>query len=316
LGVMIYRMFTGAFPFSIAAANGAFDVNAAQQSAVRCFLPPAPAQLAQTPQLNSLLASMLQKDFKGRPTMKKILENPWFGQTDAKLTDSGARKMTVVDQKKDLHVALLADMASRENLSQLEDVSKLFSSLDTDHGGTVSAAEMRNGLAGKMPEDQIEALLKAMTGADGEITYTQFMGHMIATRQQSVTQMLFKLFNEIDDDKNGWLDINEINQMLQRPQVAEMMGGKTGQQLMDEIDDNRSGRISWPEFQRYLDKRFSDPLVGLDVEYLSSTYNQWVPCKVTMAETNGSVMLSCKPNFWFEKASLAGRVRRKDGRPL
>jgi Ca2+-binding EF-hand superfamily protein len=219
--------------------------------------------------------------------------------------------LTLVDDKKDLHVALLADYASRENLSQLEDVSKLFASLDVDNDGTVTAEETRKGLAGKMPPDQIDTLIKAMMSENGEIAYTQFMGHMIAQKQQSVTKMLYKLFQDIDEDSSGYLDLNEIQEMLERPQVAEVMAGKTAPQLMAEIDMNNTGRISWPEFQMYLDRRLNGELAvngwrpGQDAEYLSSTHNIWVACKVTGVNPQSqTIMLSCKPGAWINPAAV------------
>jgi len=263
-----------------------------------------------------LVSRMLHKEFRSRPTMAAILQDPWFRlqSTDDEATKTAARKLSGVGEKKhDLHVALLADLASKENLSQLEDVSKLFAELDVDHDGTVTADEARQGLRGKMSNDQIEGFIKAMMGADGQIAYTKFMGHMIAQKQQSVTRMLFQLFQDIDTDKSGYLDINEIQQMLLRPHVAEVMAGKTAQQLMEEIDGNRSGRISWPEFQKYLDKRFSGDTSwkqGDDAEYLSSTHNTWVACKVTAVHPPGGlIMLSCKPGAWLNKEMQSQRVR-------
>lgn len=316
LGVMIYRMFTQRVPFGETAGA---DLARWRDETIRCTLPPPPVQLQQYPQLNTLLIRMLHREFRSRPTMEAILQDPWFqGQN---VDDGGAkhaaRKLTLVDDKKDLHVALLADYASRENLSQLEDVSKLFASLDVDQDGTVTADEARSGLAGKMPPEQIEALIKAMMGENGEIAYTKFMGHMIAQKQQSVTKMLYALFKDLDKDGSGYLDLAEIQQMLERPQVSEVMAGKTAQQLMAEIDTNNTGRISWPEFQKYLDKRFNGEIAvngwrpGHDAEYLSGTHNTWVACKITGVHPQSqSIMLSCKPGAWIDPASQSSKVRR------
>merc|ERR1712193_475744 len=105
----MYRMLTQRIPFGEGAGA---DLNRWREDTIRGQLPPPPPQLQQHPQLNALLTNMLHKDFRSRPTMTAILEDLWFRSLlvqDDGSTHVAARKLTLVDDKKDLHVALLAD---------------------------------------------------------------------------------------------------------------------------------------------------------------------------------------------------------------
>lgn len=323
LGVMMYRMFTrGRFPFAPINGDGT-DINAWREAAVTCVMPPMPAELAQQPQLRDLLTRMLQRSFKGRPTIAAVVKDEFFKSNavdDHAVLRRGTHKLTEIingragHRKSDLFVGLLADHASKENLAQLEDVAQLFNSLDSDHSGILSKDEFRKGLSGKLAASDIEKLIEGMVDDDGTISYTKFMGHMIAHKKQSTTQMLFQLFQEIDSDRNGTLDFNEIEQMLKRPQVAAAMGGKTARELMDEMDDNKRGRVNWEEFQKYLDTRFHGMqpwTAGEAVEYYSGTHQTWVPTKVTAFNPpSGRVMLECKPGAWLDKSIQDKQIRR------
>jgi len=147
---------------------------------------------------------------------------------------------------------------------------------------------------------------------------------MGAYKQASNTKMLEKLFAEVNTDHSGYLDLHEIQQMLQRPRVAEVMAGKCGKELMDEMNKNKDGKISWAEFQKYFDGTFSSEhgpanrsfLVGEAVEYMSSTHNRWVPCQVTAHDpVSGSIQISCKPGRWLEKDIAFSQLRRPSEGP-
>lgn len=224
---------------------------------------------------------------------------------------SAIQQLVAVNKKHDLHTALLADMASKENLSELEEISQLFTTLDQDNDGVVESHEARKALVGKLPADQIETMIEALMSSEGNVRYTEFMGQMLAQKQKSTKHSLWKLFQDVDQDGSGYLDIRELEELLKRPAVAKMMAGRNAVDLMREMDDNNSGRVSWQEFKDVLDSPRRDSYcVGQGVEYYSTSHNKWIPCKVERVDAkSGSVMLDVNKNYWLYPRDLAKRVR-------
>merc|ERR1719356_1527978 len=314
---MMYVMLTRTRPFG---AN-AQSVDDFKNDTLRCALPPTPLPLRLQPELNALLVRKMHKEFRSRPTIKCVLEDIFF-QTclaESPVDTQEARKLSSLGKKSDLHVALLSDFADKQNLAQLEEYTKIFSTLDADHSGTLTADEARQGLAGKLDAIEVDAFIEAMMDADGFVSYTQFMGHMIAYKQASNTQMLEQLFAEVDTDQSGYLDIHEIHEMLQRPRVAEVMAGTCCEELMDEMNKGKDGRISWAEFHMYLNGAFNKEhgtanpcfFVGENVEYMSATHNRWVACQVEAYDpVTCSIQINCKPGMWLGKDIVLSQVRR------
>merc|ERR1712107_322929 len=94
-----------------------------------------------------------------------------------------------------------------------------------------------------------------LLGPSGELAYTAFMGQMIAQKQSSTADMLWKLFKEIDANGDGVLDRGELAALLKRPFVAQAMKNRSAQDLLEELDRDGSGRVSREEFRRALAPR-------------------------------------------------------------
>lgn len=316
MGVTFYTMITfGRRPFS----EGATSIEQIKAITANCRLPsPKPPQLQQMPLLNALLERMLARDFHQRPVIAKVLEDPWFSQatgTQVSMDSQALQNMAGLRRKSDLHKALLADLASKENLAQMEELSGVFAAMDSDNDGTIDADEARRGLAGRMPAAEIENLIECLIGPSGKVAYTQFMGEMIAARKGDSKQMLWQIFQELDADNSGYLDIREVGEMMKKDIVAEALGGRSPQQVMQQMDSKGRGQVSFADFRAALDSNEENCKYrkGDAVEYYSPSYNQWVPCQVDDARPDGSIIVGCKPGFWITPQNQDGRVRAAGG---
>lgn len=318
MGVTFYSMCTtGQSPFY-------YNCQSAEQVTqlvMQGRMPPTHPTLQRIPALNQMLTRMLCRDFHQRPTIARVLEDPWLKNASGaavSLDGAALAKMSKQNEMSTLQKGLLADMASRENLAQMEDISATFVAMDKDNNGLVDANEARAALRGKMPQADIEALIGALIGdGGGSVAYTAFMGQMVAARKGNSSQMLWKIFQELDTDNGGTLCQSELQAMLNREEVAAMMGGKSGDQVLAEFGWDRKSVVTWEEFKEGFEKtsggvkaQFEE---GQDVEYYSPSYGKWVPCQVTKVRGDAAITISVKPGFFITVADQRNKVRAPGG---
>lgn len=316
MGVMFFRLycFEQVTPFS---GN---TVEAIMQAV--CVQEPPWQYLNSSPALCALVRRMLTRDFHNRPNIKQVCNDQWFVQCQAsgggQIDKSALKALSGHKRKSDLHQALMADMAGRENLAQLQGINELFMQLDKDNDGVVTADEARDGLRRIMDPASIDNLINGLIGANGEIPYTEFMGQMIAQTKAEETELLWKVFQDADDDDSNYLDRNELKNLLQRPEVAKCLGGdQTADELMAQMDTNNSGRVSFEEFRRVIEGDEKDKSIfkkGDSAEYYSTTHSCWVPCKIEEVHKSGAVIISVKPGCWIKKAQFPGKLRAASGK--
>jgi len=290
---------------------------------VRCMMPPPQGYFQRSPALYRMVSRMLNRDFHARPNIGAVLDDPWMKSAsgDSMDVDTGAlRRMSKMAEMSQLQKGLLADMASKENLAQLEEISATFVSMDENNDGLVDANEARQALRGKLPAAEIEALIGSLIGdGNGKVSYTVFMGSMIAARKGNSSQMLWKIFQELDDDNNGYLCQNELRAMMDRDQVKELMGNKSAQQALAEFGWDRKERVTWEDFRMGFEKSSTPGGVaspfqeGQDVEYYSPSYGKWVPCKVVNTRGDGAITINIKAGFWIKLADQQKKVRAPGG---
>merc|ERR1719291_990943 len=109
-----------------------------------------------------------------------------------------------------------------------------------------------------------------------------------------------------------------------------MLGDRPASSLMEEMDLDRDGRVTFQEFCRVLqgekpEHRAGRPsmkpgkyVMGQVVQYWSSSYNTWVTCSVTAVDpATGAVQIDQKPGYWLQGEELSRRLRAQQqrGRP-
>uniref|UniRef100_A0A7S1AMS1 Calmodulin n=1 Tax=Noctiluca scintillans TaxID=2966 RepID=A0A7S1AMS1_NOCSC len=201
--------------------------------------------------LQDLVNAMLQKSHLRRVSVQQIMVDPWFTECN----DSTALGLEALEEvrdrrrKTDLFRAMLADIASRENLAQLKTLNKLFSDLDSDNDGLISAQEARTWLNGRWSHDEIERLIDVLIGSNETVSYEAFMGQLIAVKEPEENRLLAQTFAEVDTGKTGFLQIADVRALLQRPALAKMLGDRSPENLMSELDTDGDGQISFSEFK-------------------------------------------------------------------
>lgn len=321
IGVMLFTMRTGTSPF----VEGARSIEQ-----VKAFTSSKQLEMTMgSAFLKALTLSMLAKNFQLRPSVSAAMQNDWFSSagsdpTVATMDAAVLAKITARMEATELHKALMADLASKQNLAEMRELNNLFLQLDRDNNGNVSAEEVRRGLAGKWPLESIETLVKAMSfKADGELSYEEFMGQLIAAKEPEENQLLAKVFNDADPQSKGFLDLGDLAAILQRPAVAKVLGNRDPAALLAEMDRDGNGRVDFVEFRAAMQGRDagskgkpqgrSDGEVlqnGQKLQYYSTSHNSWIPCTVTSVDArSGAIQIDIKPKYWMQGQELRKKLR-------
>mmetsp|Transcript_5879 Transcript_5879/g.13925 ORF Transcript_5879/g.13925 Transcript_5879/m.13925 type:complete len:675 (+) Transcript_5879:164-2188(+) len=211
--------------------------------------------------LPGLVELMLRKELHARPTANECMEHPFFesrvkpdveGFVDEAVPADAVSALSSLGQRNLLQRAVLTDIATTRNLAELRGLQAAFDAMDADHDGVLTAGEVRTALAGSMEAGKLEEVIKHLVGTDGQIAYTAFMGQLLATKAIDERMLLWREFSQLDTEGTGYLERNQVARLLERPAMAQLLGGRGIEELMALMDENGDGRIVFEEFRRVL----------------------------------------------------------------
>lgn len=327
VGAMIFTLRNGKHPFYPPGSPGLEEI----------------AELTKTsqpdtmgsPPLQGLIRAMLEKNFLARPTSSQLLHQEWFASGATEDIDMHALSAIMQRQRKtELYRALLADIAKTQNLAQLRELNDLFMTLDVDNDGKITASEVRSALSGRWTPGDVDRLVACLMppGANEaeELSYEDFMGSLMASQASDEERMLRKIFGEADTQGRGWIGDEEIAELAKRPHVKRMLGDRPASWMMEEMDLDRDGKVTFQEFCRVLQGEKPEHkarpsmkpgryVMGQVVQYWSSSYSTWVTCSVLAVDpATGAVQVDQKPGYWLQGEELSRRLRAQQpkGRPV
>ena len=69
--------------------------------------------------------------------------------------------------------------------------------------------------------------------------------------ERKTYDMLLALFKRLDKDKDGRLEMKEMNRLARRLDIPQ-------KRLLQLVDQNKDGKVDFNEFSRFFRKRFSE----------------------------------------------------------
>eukprot|EP00929_Paragymnodinium_shiwhaense_P004090 TRINITY_DN10481_c0_g1_i1.p1 TRINITY_DN10481_c0_g1~~TRINITY_DN10481_c0_g1_i1.p1 ORF type:complete len:300 (+),score=81.33 TRINITY_DN10481_c0_g1_i1:1072-1971(+) len=207
--------------------------------------------------------------------------------------------------------ATLNCIAAQLDTKDIEGLSDTFRSLDTDHDGRLSLAELAAGLAelGVDP-DYIGLLVDTVDmNHDGFVQYSEFVASLLHTQAKLVEDVIMHAFKVFDTNDDGRISVDELRTMLigSGPLVAILPDGKTVQQVLEEVDTSGDGLISADEFRAYLQQDVQCP-VEIGEAAQKGLAAPWTPRSDEEALEKTFVRLAvslCRP-----EAELAAQAQR------
>merc|ERR1712048_320980 len=125
-------------------------------------------------------------------------------------------------------------------------------SLDLDHDGRLTNAELKQGIANSgikhLGSELEKVMLSLDTDGSGSIDYSEFLAAAIDKKVYLQDDVCWSAFHVFDRNGDGHISVQELQQVLASGDVETAMGSKAVQQLLKDIDTDGNGTIEFSEF--------------------------------------------------------------------
>ncbi|GMH90076.1 hypothetical protein TrST_g1858 [Triparma strigata] len=195
---------------------------------------------------------LLIVDIKKRLDVKGALQHDFITQCfDGEFKDNLTPLIPQIGQmskfselKKNAMMAIAFSMSQ----NQMEDLQDCFTSIDTDHSGTLTREEFSIALKKVMPtitSKKVDEVFSAVDqDNDGEISYLEFLAATMHKNDLSMKE-LEDAFNVLDHDGNGYLEPADFEALLGETDEEDRERIK---KMLEEADVDGDGRVSFAEF--------------------------------------------------------------------
>jgi len=148
----------------------------------------------------------------------------------------------------------------QKSIHSLQELAKLFSSIDIDNEGTITLLDLKEALrtmeADKhLDEKTIEKLFKGIdVDKTGLIHYHEFLAAVVESQGLVTMDNLADAFNRIDTDGKGYISKDDLKKLLGTDYNEKLV-----EKMIKEADKKRNGQVNYDEFLRLM---FDDPSKG------------------------------------------------------
>merc|ERR1712203_46085 len=214
----------------------------------------------------AFVKSLLRKDIHDRPTAEQAIQHDWLKQgtrEDVQGMPFSERRNRKVRRglkryatRSTFSKVMATCAASQVNSSQVEQLNKIFQSIDTNNDGVLSLEELRDSLSGTGMDANTAALLidAADVDHDGQVNYTEFIASLLATMGDLEEDLLDKTFAVIGVDGNGTITVEEMSAVITGGgrDDAVLADGTTVGDVFKAADVSGDGKVSKQEFVEFL----------------------------------------------------------------
>ncbi|KAL0360501.1 UNVERIFIED_CONTAM: Calcium-dependent protein kinase [Sesamum radiatum] len=253
-GVILYILLSGFPPFWAETEKGIFE---------EILKGHVDLQSAPWPSISAgakdLVTKMLTVDPRKRITASEALEHPWLkedGEASDRPIDSAVlirmKQFRAMNKLKKLALKVIAENLSEEEIKGLR---QMFNNMDTDGSGTITYEELRTGLSklgSKLSEAEIKQLMEAAdVDKNGTIDYIEFITATMHRHRLEKEEHLYKAFQYFDKDNSGFITRDELRHAMQQYGMGDEA---TIDEVLDDVDTDKDGRINYEEFVAMMKK--------------------------------------------------------------
>lgn len=241
-GVILYILLSGEPPF-----NGPNDNEIYRKICKMHFEFPKEKWCKISKDAIDLIKKMLTPEAK-RLTAQEVLEHPWFKKVETQpeiQLDFNTDKFKNYIHMNHLKKIVLTYIATRLKDNEVKHLRETFEAFDKNSDGSITLEELREGLT-KMGGDisNVDEIFKSMdTDKSGKIDYTEWLAATLDEKSYLKEARLFEVFKAFDKDESGKISKEELMKLLQVEDDPERIN-----KIMEDIDKNKDGYIDYNEF--------------------------------------------------------------------
>jgi len=220
--------------------------------------------------ISPMVLSLSTEDFRYKKVADKIEKDAKLGKfaKAAKLLRAIRAKAVILKKQRTKgssdnivpksYEQLMAELEGDERKKVL-DLKEAFENFDTDHSGDVDLHELEpliSSLGLDVPKAEVQQLIEQLDlDNDGKVSFPEFAHRMLADEEDiDPEDAAAEIFLMIDTDKSGTLDVKEVQDAFKKFNTG--LSPDELHSIIDELDDDDSGKISKEEFVTALTKIF------------------------------------------------------------
>jgi len=203
------------------------------------------------PGLRDLIEVLTARDRHERPLAAKATSHPWFhATTDVTLPKETIRNMVTCGEGYHVKEVVSGQLQIMNNLDELRDLRDEATAATEASGGAIGPAH-RTLLQQRGVQPEVAAsYITACTGPHGVTRFNVMLEESIFARQHYSGHLVTELFDELDRDQTGFLCPSELRGLLDS--TAFECPCDDVDDLMEQMDTNKDGRVSFAEFSRVM----------------------------------------------------------------
>jgi calcium-dependent protein kinase len=246
-GVILYILLCGDPPF-----NGGNDNEIYRKIQAKKFSFPSHQWDKVSKDAKDLIKNMLC-DPSVRFSAEDVLNHTWVQNlapnSEEVILNLNTQTLCNYKNTNKLQKAVLTFIASRLKDEEIRVLREIFTALDTNQDGTLTAEEIKSGISKIEGIDiDIDAIFNSIdTDGSGVINYTEFLAATIDQKIYLKEEKLYEAFKSFDKDGSGKISINEIKTVLGSSDDKL-------QEIMNSFDTNNDGEIDYNEFLLMMSK--------------------------------------------------------------
>jgi calcium-dependent protein kinase len=208
----------------------------------------------------NLVRKLLTVRLQDRISAKTALNDVWIVEKAPKAVSS--LNLDFLNDLKSLRdEGKLKKVAFQVMVSQLTDIQigslrEVFNTLDEDDDGTLTVKELQEGLHRAGLTSFSAGLQQSIEDMDldgsGSIDYSEFLAAALEKKYFLREDACWNAFNFFDRDRDGYISLEELRQVLNSRNLREEVGEEELDQALAEVDKNGDGVIDFDEFMQMM----------------------------------------------------------------
>lgn len=252
LGVVVFILLGGYMPFSGSDDKQVKDIKSGNFK----FKPEKWNTVSAS--ARDFVEKLMKVDADERLSAEKALEHTWIVNraqvsddlADKPINQDVVNSMYLFAQESKFRRACMLAMAWSLGNEERAKVRGAFEAMDKNHKGTITLTEFKQVLEENFHLDdaEVKRCFEALDAAhNNEIQYSEFLASMVSSRIALHDDHLHTAFRRFDTDNTGYIDAANLKSVF-----GDEYSDKDISEMMNEVDENHDGKISYTEFIDYV----------------------------------------------------------------